>query len=141
MSKFTENFKKFHKAYIVTFFISFFIGVGIFCIYFFLNGYYILSALNGVSISAFSLLGIAGLMWVQYEGMFDIFAYGFKQMFTSFFSKTANKYNDMHSYKQSKIEKRERSPHLHFSMIFAAFIFVIAIAVLEIIYHTVPFVA
>ena len=135
MSKFTDNFKKYRKSYIVTFFVSLGLGIGIFCLYFFLNGYYVLTALNGVSIAAISLVGMAALLWVHSQGAFDTFAYGFKQMFTSFFAKNANKYNDMYSYKQAKIEKREHSPRIYFAMLFAAVFFVLAIIALEIVYH------
>ena len=135
MSKFTENYKKYRKSYIVTFFVSLILGVGIFCLYFFLNGYFVLSALNGVSIAAVSIVGMAGLVCVQSQGAFDTFAYGFKQMFSSFFSKNANKYNDMYSYKQIKAEKREHSPRIYFAMLFAAIVFVLAIVALEIVYH------
>ena len=135
MSKFSENYKKYRKSYIVTFFVSLILGVGIFCLYFFLNGYFVLSALNGVSIATVSIVGMAGLVWVHSQGVFDTFAYGFKQMFSSFFSKNANKYNDMYSYKQIKAEKREHSPRIYFAMLFAAIVFVLAIAALEIVYH------
>lgn len=135
MSKFSENYKKYRKSYIVTFFVSLILGVGIFCLYFFLNGYFVLSALNGVSIAAVSIVGMAGLVWVHSQGAFDTFAYGFKQMFSSFFSKNANKYNDMYSYKQIKAEKREHSPRIYFAMLFAAIVFVLAIIALEIVYH------
>lgn len=135
MSKFSENYKKYRKSYIVTFFVSIVLGVGIFCLYFFLNGYFVLSALNGVSIATVAIVGMAGLVWVHSQGAFDTFAYGFKQVFSSFFSKNPNKYNDMYSYKQIKAEKREHSPNIYFAMLFAAIIFVLAIVALEIVYH------
>ena len=135
MGKFKDNFRKYRKSYIFTFVISLLIGTGIFCLYFFLNVQNVLNALNGVSIAAVSLLGMGGLMWVHSQGAFDTLAYGFKQMFTSFFSKTPNKYNDMYSYKQAKIEKRESSPKIYFAMLFAAIIFGLAIIALEIVYH------
>ena len=135
MSKFSDNFRKYRKTYIVTFIVSIVFGIGVFCLYFFLNGYYVLTALNGVSIAAVALVGMAGLAWVNSQGAFDTLAYGFKQMFTSFFSRKPNKYNDMYSYKQAKIEKRESSPKSFIAMLFAAIIFVVAIIVLEIIYH------
>ena len=135
MGKARENFRKYRKAYIISFIIALLLGVGIFCLYFFLNTFNVLEALNGVTISAVALAGIGGLMWVNSQGMFDIFAYGFKQMFTSFFSKNANKYNDMYAYKQAKIEKRESSPKSWISVLLAAAIFAIAVIVLEIVYH------
>ena len=135
MSKFSDNFRKYRKTYIFTFIISLLFGGGIFCLYFFLNVQNVLNALNGVSIAAVVLVAIAGLMWVHSQGAFDTLSYGFKQMFTSFFSKTPNKYNDMYSYKQAKIEKRQSSPKTFVAMLFAASVFVLAIIALEIVYH------
>ena len=135
MSKFTDNYRKFRKTYIFTFIFSLLLGIGIFCLYFFLNGYYVIYALNGVTIAAVSLAAAAGLMWVHSQGAFDTLSYGFRQMFTSFFSKTPNKYNDMYSYKQAKIEKRQSSPKTYFAILFAAGIFALAIIALEIVYH------
>lgn len=135
MSKFSDNFRKYRKAYIYAFIISFLIGVGIFCLYFFLNGYYVIEALNGVSIAAVALVASAGLVFVHSQGAFDTIAYGFKQMFTSFVARKPNKYNDMYSYKQAKTEKREHSPRIYFAILFASSIFVLAVIVLEIVYH------
>lgn len=135
MSKFSDNFRKYKKTYILTFIISLLVGIGIFCLYFFLNGYYVLNALNGVSIAAVSLAASAGLMWVHSQGAFDTISYGFRQMFTSFFSKRPNKYNDMYSYKQAKNEKRASTPKTYFAILFAALIFALAIIALEIVYH------
>ena len=135
MGKFKENYRKYKKSYIWTFVVSFLIGVGVYCLYFFNNGYYLLSALNGVSFAAIVLVASAGLVWVHSQGTFDMLSYGFKQMFSSFFSKTPNKYNDMYAYKQAKIEKREHSPKIYFAILFASIPYVTAIIVLEIIYH------
>lgn len=135
MSKFRDNFRKYRKTYIFTFVISFLVGIAVFCLYFFLNGYFVISALNGVSIAAVVLVALGGLMWVQSQGAFDTISYGFRQMFSSFFSKTPNKYNDMYSYKQAKIEKRDSSPKTFFAILFAAAVFALAIIALEIVYH------
>ena len=135
MSKFSESFKKFKVHYIVTAIVAFAIGVGIFCLCFFLRGIEIVSALNAVSYAAIGLIAFAILSWIYEQGFFDIFTYGVRQVFTSAFSKQANKYNDYPSYKEDKNAKREKSPKGFVAILFVAIPFVIAIIVLEIIYH------
>ena len=135
MGKAKENFRKFYKAYIVTFVVSLLIGAGIFCLYFFLNVANVLHALNGVTFSTIALAGLGGLMWVNSQGAFDTLSYGFRQMFASFFAKNANKYNDMYAYKEAKAQKRESSPKTWLAVLIAAAIFALAIIPLEIIYH------
>ncbi len=135
MGKFKENFKKNIKAYIITAIVAFVIGAIIFILYFFLTYKDLHSALNGVSIAGIALVGIGGLMWVAGEGTFDSMSYGFKQMFTSAFNKKANKYNDFYAYKEDKRIKRETAPKVFLSFFAAASLFILAIIVLEILYH------
>ena len=135
MSKFTDSFRKYRTRYIVAGVIGFLIGVGIFCLCFFLGGIHLISAINACTYSAIALVFSGALLWVAEQGIFDTFAYGFKQMFASAFNRKANVYNDMASYKQDKAVKRENSARIYVSLFFASILFVIAIIVLEIIYN------
>ena len=135
MKKAFNQIKKYWLINLVTFLIAIVVGVAIFCLIFFLRNQTIIAAGDGAAIGSMVVIFLGLLMWVAHLGAFDTFAYGFKQMFTSFFAKNANKYNDMYSYKQAKIEKREHSPRIYFAMLFAAVFFVLAIIVLEIVYH------
>lgn len=135
MSKFSDSFRAHKLHYILTGVISFLVGVGIFCLCFFLRGIEIVSAVNAVSYAAIALVASAVLYWVYEQGAFDIFAYGVKQVFSSAFSKNPNKYNDYPAYKADKAAIRAKSAHGYVSILFASIPFVVAIIVLEIIYH------
>lgn len=136
MSKFTENFVKYLKAYLLTAFIAFVIGVITFLLVFFFKEKSLSNAIDGCTIAFVGLLGVGGLMWLAELGSFDSLAYGFKQLFTTQFAKKANKYNDYAGYLQEKKAVRAHSPHLYFAFIFTSLIFGIALAILEIILHT-----
>ena len=136
MSKFSENFKKYKISYIVTFVVATIVGIGIFSAFFFSKSLTLLNALNALTIATVLLVAGGGLMWVESFGTFDMVAYGFKQMFASFFSRKANKYNDLYSYKQDKNLKRESSAKLYLSVLTSSIIFIIALFVLYIIYRT-----
>ncbi len=136
MSKFSENFKKYKISYIVAFVIATLVGVGIFSAFFFSKSLTLLNALNASTIAGVLLLAAGGLMWVETFGTFDMMAYGFKQMFTSFFSRKANKYNDLYSYKQDKNLKRESSAKLYLSVLASSLLFLIALFVMYIVYRT-----
>ena len=94
------------------------------------------SALDGVALATVILLGFGGLLFVSYEGFFDIFAYGFKQLFTSRFSKKANENNDFPGYKVDKRTKREAAPKIFLSVLAAGVLFLIALIVLKIVFFT-----
>ena len=136
MSKFTDSFRKFRPVYIWTFIIFFLIGAAIFLVYYLVTGCeYLLNALNGVTIAFVALLAAAGFSWLADQGTFDMVSYGFKQVFASAFSKKANKYNDLASYKQEKEAKRESGPRGYFAVLFASIPYALAVIVLEILYN------
>lgn len=136
MSKFTENFKKFKWYYIIAGIIAFLLGSLAFLLFFFLTDRDMISAVNGATIAAVSLLAIGGLIWLSSQGAFDLFGYGFKQMLSSMFSKEPNKYNDYADYHQQKIIARADAPKTYISVLLVGLLFATALIVLEIIYHT-----
>ena len=133
MNKFTMNFRKFLKIYLISFGISLFIGLTIFFIFFFVNSQSIVAALNGATVAFVVLLAAGALAFVARNGMFDSLSYGFSQLFTSMFSKKANKYNDFNAYKDEKAQKRTSSPNIYLAVLLASLIFGIATLVLFII--------
>ncbi len=119
--------KKFYKSYLIALSIFCAIGLGIFLVFFFT-----LSPLDGATMSAIILLGAGGLMFVANEGFFDIFSYGFRQMFCSMFGKKANACNDFPGYKEQKRISREERPKLYLSALVVGVIFLIVMLVLRI---------
>lgn len=138
MKKLFENIKKYPKIYVITLLIGIVIGFGIFCIFFFWFGKQkIIGALNGTGIAGAALVAFFGFGWLAKNGAFDTLSYGFTQMFSSMFGKKANKYNDMVDYKEQKNAKREIGPTAYFSFLLVGLLYLIAFAVLEILYHTI----
>ena len=74
-------------------------------------------------------------MMVTHFGAFDIFVFGFKQLFSLFFSKDPRRDGQFHEYRESNTEKRNNSSYNFIATIFAGLLLSIAIIVLEIIYH------
>lgn len=131
-----SNFKKFFKAYLIALLISIVIGVGILFIYYFTHERAFVDFVDGATLSMIVLLGVGGLMFVSREGFFDVFSYGFKQMFTAMFGKKANEYNDYPGYKENMKTKREASPKLFVSVLLSGAIFLILMIILRIILIT-----
>lgn len=132
MKKIIENIKKYPKAYIIALIISMVLGVTSFLLFYFLGNRNIISLLNGTGVTGMILLGVAGLCIVSRFGAFDTLSYGFKQMFSSWFAKQANKYNDMAEYKEEKNRVRENGSYYYLSIIVVAILFIIAYIILEI---------
>lgn len=127
------------KEDIITFVISLGVGGIIFLIYFLLNKdrYGEISAgCNATILSAIILVSSGVLVWLSRLGAFDTFAYGFKQLGSSIFSKNPQKYNNMVEYKQDKYEKRKEKTNYYLFIILAGLLFGVATLILEIIYHT-----
>lgn len=127
------------KEDIITLVISLGVGGIIFLIYFLLNKdrYGGISAgCNATILSAIILVSSGVLVWLSRLGAFDTFAYGFKQLGSSIFSKNPRKYNNMVEYKQDKYEKRKEKTNYYLFIILAGLLFGVATLILEIIYHT-----
>ena len=133
-NKFVLSFRKFRRQYIISGIIAFLIGVAVFLLSFFLNGIYLKSAVDAASLSLIVLLGVAGLIYIASQGFFDIFGYGFRQMFTSMFAKGANKYNNYSEYVESKNTVRVSSPRIYVAFLLVDSIFAIATLVLFILF-------
>ena len=136
MKAFLAHLIKHKVAYIVSAVIAVAIGAAIFLTFFFVQEMELIGAVNGVSVAFIALIAAGAFIWLGKAGAFDTMSYGFKQMFSSFFSKEANKYNDFVEYKNEKNAIRESSAKIHFVFFIIAFFFGVAIIVLEIIFHT-----
>lgn len=122
-------------ADIITFVISFLIGVAIFLIYFLVKGIHLLHALNAVTIAGVVLFCVSILVLLNRFGAFDTFVYGFKQMGSTMFTKNPTKYNNMADYKIAKAEERKTKGKYYIPIMIAAAIFLVATLILEIIYR------
>ena len=132
----TLNLKKFYKAYLIALAVSLVVGLIPFLLVFFNREGGIFGAAEGSTIAAIILLGIGGLAFVSYEGFFDIFVYGFKQLGSSMFSKKPNENNDFPGYKEAKRTKRTESPKLFLSILIAGALFLIIMIILRIVMFT-----
>ena len=136
MRKFFGNIRIHFKAYLITFIVSLAIGLGIFFGFLFGHTTRYIGALDGTGVASIALGGVSALLWIGKLGAFDSMSYGFKQMFTSMFNKSANKYNDFASYKEDKYAQRKASSKYYFVSLFVALLFLIAFIVLEIVKST-----
>lgn len=137
MRRFFGHIRIHFKAYLITFIVSLAIGLGIFFGFFFGHTTRYIGALDGTGVAALALGGISALMWIGKLGAFDSMSYGFKQMFTSMFNRSANKYNDFATYKEDKNTQRKSGSKFYFVSLFVASLFLIAFIVLEIVKSTV----
>lgn len=117
--------------------VTFAIGSIIFIIYFFAMGHRFIDAVNGATLTTIILFSMSILSLLARLGAFDTFAYGFMQVGAMMFSNNPRKYNSMSDYKQAKSEKRKEKLKVYIPMLIVTFLFVIAVVVLEIIYHTI----
>ena len=139
MGKFSDSIKKHYKSFIIYGLIDLVLGVSIFLVFYFaINVKTFIGAIDGTGVAGAILFAIFVFTWLSRNGAFDSMSYGFKQLFSSMFGKSANKYNDFAGYKENKNTKREAASYAYFMHLFISLLFFIAFAVLEIIYHTVP---
>ena len=107
MSKAFKQIRKYWKTNLITFVIALVIGV----------------------------LFVGLLMWVSHLGAFDTIVFGFKQLTSSIFAKDPRRDGNLVDYKAMKAEKRSDASYNFVTMIFAGLLMLIAVLVLEIIYH------
>lgn len=138
MSKFVDSIKKHRKAYLIYGLIDIVIGTTIFLVMYLAINKTFIGAIDGTGVAGAILFALFVFVWLSRNGSFDTMSYGFSQLFSSMFGKKANKYNDFAGYKQDKNTKREIASYAYFMHLFVSLLFLIAFAVLEIIYHTVP---
>lgn len=134
MKKIIANIIKFKKTYLITFFVSLVIGIGIFLIYYFVHSHKFIGSLDGTGVASLALGGVSLLLWFGRLGAYDSMSYGFKQMFSSMFGKNPNKFNNFASYKEDKNTKRTSSPKYYFVSFFVAVLFALVYLILYIIY-------
>ena len=136
MKKAFIQIRKHWLANLITFIISLALGATIFCLMFFLRNRTLIAAVDGVALATAVVLLLGLLMLVNFLGAFDTFAFGFKQLGTMIFAKDARKEGPYHEYKENMAVKRQDSSYNFVTMIFVGLLFVIALIVVEIIYHT-----
>ena len=122
-------------SYSITAGITLGVGATIFCLYFFLMGHRFIDAVNGMALTSILLVGGAILTLLARLGAFDIFAYGFTQLGHAMFSNKPNKYDNMADYKQAKYDARKNKRKSYIVVLIVASLFIVALVVLEIIYH------
>lgn len=120
---------------LLTFIISLVVGGLIFVLYFFLRNRAFIDAVNGASLAAMVVLLSGVLSFLSFLGAFDTFAFGFKQLGSMLFAKDARRDGTYQDYRDAKIEKRHSSSYNFIFIILAGLILLIAVVVLEIIYH------
>ena len=136
MKKAFTQIKKYWLINLITFLIAIVVGVGIFCLIFFLRNQTIVAAVDGAAIGSVIVLFLGLLMWVAHLGAFDTFAFGFKQLGSMLFAKDARRDGTFQEYKENKATKRDNSSYNFVMVIFAGLLLSISIIVLEIIYRT-----
>ena len=128
--------KRDYKEILITAGVSLFVGALIFCLMFFLNAHTLTQAINSSALAGIVLFGVAMLLFLGRLGAFDIFAFGFKQVANITFSKKVKTKYTYIEYRDEKNTKRAKASHYYLGMLFVALLFIIAVVVLEIIYHT-----
>ena len=135
MNKVFSQIKKYWLINLITFIASLMVGAGIFCIVFFTRARSIIDAIDGATLGGLIVLLFGLLMMVSHFGAFDIFVFGFKQLFSLLFSKDPKKNGNFTDYRDERTQKRDASSYNFIATILAGLLLSIAIIVLEIIYH------
>ncbi len=86
--------------------------------------------LDGFLFAFMGLALLATIMWLGREGVFDIFAYGFRQFGSIHFTKNPTQFNDFPGYKQEKMTVRKKRAKLFVVTYIASAIFLIATLIL-----------
>ena len=82
--------------------------------------------LDGFTFAFMALALLATMMWLGREGVFDIFAYGFRQFGSIHFTKNPTQFNDFPGYKQDKMTKRQKRAKLFLATYIASGVLLIA---------------
>ena len=134
MATFKERFIKYRKANLITLFISIVIGTGIFLLFYFTQGGNLYASVNAALITAGILLGVGGLIWVTFQGLFDMVSYGFRQLGHSMFNRhNPAKYDDFPDYKHQMNVKRSDTPDIYLPILVVGVAYLIATIVFRII--------
>ena len=125
-----------YKSFILTFIFAMIFGAGVFCLYFFLKNQTLKDAIDACSIAGVALLGGGILVVITRLGAFDTFAYGFRQLTSSIFSKNPNQYNNMADYKLAKYDQRKTKKATYLMLFLAGLVYLVAVLIMDIILHT-----
>ena len=136
MANFIRQFKKYWLTNLITFLVSIAVGIGLFCLVFFTRERSLIAAIDAATFGSLIVLLFGLLDMVAHFGVFDMFAFGFKQLFSMFFGKDPLKQGHYQDYVSDKTEKRNNSSYNFVSIIAAGLLLSISIIVLEIIYHS-----
>ena len=136
MKRAFAQFKKYWLVNLITFLISLAVGAIIFCLFFFLRGQTLISAVDGAAVGAVSVLFLGLLFWMHHLGAFDTFVFGFKQLGSMIFAKEPRRDGQYQDYRKEKIKKRTNSSYNFLAIILAGLLLLISVIVLEIIYKT-----
>lgn len=124
-----NNLKKDLKYYLISSAITLVLGIGIFCLFFFVRGktvgYGLLNWQDSTIIVGIILIGVGAIMGVARDGFFDIFAYGFKQLGGAIFTKKPTEYHDYPGYRETQKIKRKSTPKLFISVLIVGAIFLV----------------
>lgn len=128
------------KYHLITCAVSLAIGIGFFCLFFFVRGkrigYGLVDWQDSLMITGIILGCAAGLMAVAREGFFDIFAYGFKQLGGAMFAKKAHQNDDYPGYREAKKTKRASSPKIFISVLIIGAAFLFAALIIYLVYKS-----
>ena len=127
--------KKHWLSNLITFLVSLVIGMGILFLYYLTRTSRTLTEIcNATAIATAAILLCGLLAWMAHFGVFDIFAFGFKQLGSMLFAKNPIRDGNFVDYKQEKAEKRSDSSYGFVAVVAAGLIFAIALVILDIVY-------
>ena len=135
MKRAIQQIKKHWLSNLITLLVSLVLGVAIFFLYFLTRSSRTLTeACNAAALSTAILLLCGLLAWMAHFGVFDIFAFGFKQLGSMLFAKNPIRDGSYVDYKAEKTEKRSNSSYGFVAVVAAGLLFSIALIVLDILY-------
>lgn len=127
-----SKWKKIKPFFIVSI-ISLIIGVGIFCLVFFLKNKTLVDACNAASLAGIILIFLGLIALVNHLGAFDTISFGFRQMGASMFAKDPRSAGTFTEYKERKNELRAARKPTFLVLICVGFLFILIYVVLQII--------
>lgn len=135
MKRAIQQIKKHWLSNLIILLVSLVLGVAIFFLYFLTRSSRTLTeACNAAALSTAILLLCGLLAWMAHFGVFDIFAFGFKQLGSMLFAKNPIRDGSYVDYKAEKTEKRSNSSYGFVAVVAAGLLFSIALIVLDILY-------
>ena len=134
MGKLFTQLKKYWLSNLVTFLVSLALGAALFLTYFFLREGTLVDAIDAAAVAGMFVVLSGLLSFMGFLGVFDMVAFGFKQLGSTMFAKNPRRDGTYQDYKQVKADKRADSSYYFVPIIVAGMLYLIAFLVLEIIY-------